>query len=462
MSDCGLTSPGGCVSDLVGGVVGDVAASAWDSVCRSFADAAVGLLKVFADAFVAFPNVDLSSGGIRSVYGISLWVAGIIAAMLLVGQVIRTAFTRDGSALAHGLVGVGKAALAFMLTLTVAGVCLQASDEIAVGIINRSFGSSQGLKDKLTGLFAMSDSTAPSLILILALVGILLVLVLWFEMLLRNAAVAVLIATSPIAAAGQVSEVTRAWWSKLVGAAAQLTVLKPVIALVFAVGFGLMGNTPTNADGSDIVTLLTGMLVLLLAAVAWPAIARFFTFAQVQVAGGAGLGAVLGFAAGRLGGGSGGPAGVDPGQFSQATEARTMAGMSTGSAGMGGASAAGGATAAAAVAGPLAIAVAGVDMAQRAVNSLTGRMEQMASHAGIQGANHHARPAGFPQQSGGWSTAASGSGRSAGTGADQLVPDGNGEAGAPAPATVMPESAAVEVPADRTVDLPKPPKQETA
>jgi hypothetical protein len=235
-----------------------------------------------------------------------------------------------------------------------------------------------------------------------------------------------------------------------------------VIALVFAVGFGLMGNTPTDADGRDIVTLLTGMLVLLLAAVAWPAVARFFTFAQVQVAGGAGLGALLGFAAGRLGGGSGGgPVGVDPSQFSQATEARTMTGMSTGSAGMGGASAAGGATAAAAaVAGPLAIAVAGVDMAQRAVNSLTGRMEQMASHAGIQGANHHARPAGFPQQSGGWSAAASGSGRSAETGPEPPAPNGNGEAGAPAPVMVMPENGAVEPAADRTVDLPKPPKQE--
>ena len=43
---------------------------------------------------------------------------------------------------------------------------------------------------------------------------ILLVLVLWFELLLRNAAIAVLVATSPIAAAGQVSESTKSWWTK--------------------------------------------------------------------------------------------------------------------------------------------------------------------------------------------------------------------------------------------------------
>jgi hypothetical protein len=443
-------------ADLLGGIAGGVASSAWESVCRSFADAAVALLKQFAVAFVAFPNLDLSSGGISAVYGISLWLAGIVAALLLIGQVIRTAVTSDGSAIAHGLVGLGKAALAFTLTLTVGQVALRAADELTVGIINGSFGSTKGLQDKLSAVFQMSGTSSASLMLILALVGIALVLVLWFELLLRNAALAVLIATSPVGAAGQVSEVTRGWWSKLLAASVQLVVLKPLIALVFAVGLKLTFDSGVSATAPDIATVLSGMVVLLLAVVAWPAVARFFTFATVSAGAGAGLGALLGFAAGRAGSGGGGPVGVNPAMFSQAAEARTMSGVSTAAVGESGAAAgssagagaagAGGLAAAGAIAGPLVVAAAGVDLAQRAVNSLTGRMEQMAGHAGIDGANPYARPAGHPQYRGGWF--GSGSRTPASTsGADAPAASSAGPQAGAAGSMPMPEFTPVQPPA---------------
>jgi hypothetical protein len=117
-----------------------------------------------------------------------------------------------------------------------------------------------------------------SLLMVLALAGIVLVVVLWVELLLRNAAIAVLIAMSPIAAAGQVSEATKTWWPRMVSATVQLIILKPIIALVFAVGFGMAGQS------SGIPALLQGLLVLALAVFAWPVIARFFTFATIQAA----------------------------------------------------------------------------------------------------------------------------------------------------------------------------------
>ena len=56
---------------------------------------------------------------------------------------------------------------------------------------------------------AWNINVQATLILIFAVVGILLTIVLWFELLLRNAAIAVLVATSPIAAAGQASRSTQ-------------------------------------------------------------------------------------------------------------------------------------------------------------------------------------------------------------------------------------------------------------
>ncbi|MEV7925433.1 conjugal transfer protein TrbL family protein [Kitasatospora sp. NPDC088779] len=404
---CGLTDPLGCIpgpSDtILGSLAGDaatnVASGAWESICKSFADAATELLKTFATAFVKIPPVDLASNGIRSVYAISLGIAGLVAALLVIVQVIRTVITHDGRPLATAAVGVGKAALAFMLTLIVASTSLVASDELTKYIVDNSLGGEKALSDKIAKLVSYTPGTAASLLLIIAIIGILLTLVLWFEMLLRNAAIAVLIATSPISAAGQVSDSTKSWWSKLVSSTVQLIILKPVIALVFALGFNIAG------DSKDLQTTLSGMLILMLAALAWPAIARFFSFASVQVGGGAGLAALLGFAGGRLSAPAGPASGASPDSFGQESASRTMSNFASkgggaaagGAGGAGGAGAAAGGAGAAAAAGPVGvIAAAGVRLAQQAANSLAGGMEKMAGHAGVQGANPYAaQPAGY-------------------------------------------------------------------
>ncbi|HEY1914359.1 MAG TPA: hypothetical protein VGH27_02175 [Streptosporangiaceae bacterium] len=442
-----LVSPN--VGSTVGGAVGGFVGSAWDAVCQSFTVAASQLLDAFGKAFVAIPPVDVESAGVRNVYGLSLGLAALIAALLLLGQVIRTAFTHDGSALAQGLVGVGKAALAFLLTLTVAGTALLSADELTSFIVTQTFGSTQALAAKIAGLVAWDQADSATLLLIFAVIGILLVIVLWFEMLLRNAAIAVLVATSPIAAAGQVSDATKGWWPKLAASTTQLIILKPVIALVFCLGFSLTGQS------SDIETLLTGMLVLLLAVVAWPAIARFLPFTSIQIGGGAGLGAILGFAAGRATGPGGAPAGIDPDEFSRVAEARTMAGLEGGAAAQRGAALAGAGRTAlpggAAAAGPAGLVAAGLGMAQRAVNSLAGRMEQMAGHAGIQGANPYTQPAGTPRYSGGglpsWGGSPSAASFPAGTAPAEAAP-----AEPPPPAPAAPHSASL--PTEATTPVP--------
>lgn len=392
-----FTNPAACVAGFIADAGGKIASGAWEAVCKSFADAAASLLGEFAKAFVSIPPVDLTSDGVRSAYGVSLGIAGMVAGILILAQVIRTAVTHDGSPVAQAVVGLGKALLAFTLTLTIGATALRASDELTQWIVVRTFGSTQAMTDRIGKLVNWNTSVSATLLFVMAIIGILLTIVLWFEMLLRNAAIAVLVATSPIAAVGQMSEGTKHWWSRLVSATIQLIILKPVIALVFCLGLSMTGQA------NDVPTLLSGMLVLLLAAVAWPAIARFFTFASVHVGGGAGLGAVIGFAAGRGTAVNAAGPGMNPADFARMSEARTMSavgaragGSAMASGGAAAGAAAGGAKGAAAAFGPIGAAVvAGASVAQRAANSLTGRMEGMAGHAGIPGANPYAQPAGY-------------------------------------------------------------------
>jgi hypothetical protein len=391
-------NPIDCISDAAS----SVASSAWDMVCKSFADAADQLLKAFAQAFASMPNIDVTSPGVRNVYAISMGIAGFVAVLILLGQVVRTAITHDGTPVATALVGVGKTALSFMLILVFTNAALLASDNITQSIIKQSFGSIDAMSAKLGSLAAFGSAgggVSMTLLLFVSVLALLATVVLWLELLIRNAALAVLVATSPISAVGQMSQATKEWWTKLCTACIQLIILKPVIALVFALGFNL------SAGSKDIQGLLIGILVLLLAVFAWPVIGRLFTFASVQVGAAGGLGAMLGFAAGRTASAAGGaPTGIPPEQFARQSEARTMSAMSgragssaaAGAPAMAGAGAGGaGAKAAAGAAlGPMGIAAAGLSMAQKGVNALGGRMEQMAGHAGMYPTGPYSHPAG--------------------------------------------------------------------
>lgn len=315
-----LTNLTGCLGGPAGGHAATAAATAgggasgWNAICQSFAKAAQQLLGSFARSFTSIPPVNLSYAGVRSVYGLSLEIAAAIAALLLMIQVIRTVLAHDSSAIAQGLTGVGKAALAFVLTLGAAATALRASDEVTSWIIARTFGSPQALSHRLAGLVSFNPKVSASLLLILALLGILLTLALWAQLLVRNVAVTVLVAVSPVAAAGQVAHASQQWWRKLLRATIGLIVLKPAVALIFVVGLNLPGTS------GAVEKPLAGMLVLLLAGIAWPVMTRAAAVAEVYVTGGALAG---GRGAGRAAAVA--PGGVDPTEFSRVAEARTMA-----------------------------------------------------------------------------------------------------------------------------------------
>jgi hypothetical protein len=434
---CGITDPLSCVGTLAA----SEATRTWDAICVSFAIAADSLLKVFAQVFAAIPPVDLASPAVKNVYAICLGIAAAIAAVMLLCQVIRTAFTRDGSALAEGLTGIGKAALAIMLTLVITSAAVTAADSLTGYIIDRSFGSAAGLTAHLTTLLSYVGTTGhslaelaggASLLLLLAVLGIALILVLWFELLLRNAAIAVLVATSPIAAVGMASAASRAWWPRMAWATGQLIAVKPIMALIFATGFSLTGGSSNGIE-----TLLAGMLILLLAAVAWPVIARFLTFSAAGASGSAGLGVVLGFVAGRLSGGGGLPGGGMPGQAGAGGDAAGAAsGEAAGGGAAGGGAAAAGLAAGGAAAGVLALVASGIQAAHRASTALAGRMDDVAGNADLAppGSGHRPQPEAARTRPGsGSATGQKGSSRAAGQAGSRAPGSGTAEAGWPEP-----------------------------
>src|ERR1700739_5034533 len=145
---CNLWEPWTCGQQVIGGAANTAAGQGWDAICQAFADAASGLFKAFGDAFTRITDVNLASSGVASPYGIMLVIAFSVAALLVFGQVIRTALTHDGSGLAQALSGVAKAFLARLLTAAVATAGLAAADTTTRYIVNASFGSQQALASR--------------------------------------------------------------------------------------------------------------------------------------------------------------------------------------------------------------------------------------------------------------------------------------------------------------------------
>jgi hypothetical protein len=154
-----VSDPLSCAGQAVTGAVTAAIPSARDAVCKSFAEAAEDIFKAFGAAFAALPSLNLASAGITSAYGISLAIAGTVAALLIFGQVIRTVWTQDGSGMAQAIAGVGKAVLAWLLTAAVATAALEAADEITRFIVTQTFGSQQALAVRLGTLVNWAEVT---------------------------------------------------------------------------------------------------------------------------------------------------------------------------------------------------------------------------------------------------------------------------------------------------------------
>ena len=171
-------------------------------------------------------------------------------------------------------------------------ILLALADGLTTAIITQSWGSTAAFTEELAKVATFQAPGGDALVLIFGLVGVLATLLLFVEMLIRGAGIFIVTATAPIGAAGLVLPETAGWWRKLVSAELALIFVKPIIALVYALGFTALNWAGGPGHSKDAIVLtLTGLLILAAAAVAPFAVAKLFSFYDGQIAqfGAAGL-----------------------------------------------------------------------------------------------------------------------------------------------------------------------------
>ncbi|MFE7751373.1 hypothetical protein [Streptomyces sp. NPDC057428] len=285
------------------GKISELASDALQEAARYIGKAVVWLLEEFAEIFNSSSTIDLSRTGIDSVTGVMTSLSLVIATFLLLLQFGKVAVSQRGEPAATAVIGLAKWAVISSVYVLATQTALSWSDAVSTWIINYTFDgggsgeadATEAMQHQLGTLFGglitggggaatvgtaliTGEGVAAAAVGVVIVVGIICILAiaaLWLEVLLRQAGIMILVATMPVVLAGQLSDSTQEWWPKARNALIALILMKPMIVLCFAIGFGAM------AEGQGVQNMFVGLVIFILACFAWPVLAKFMTFSTV-------------------------------------------------------------------------------------------------------------------------------------------------------------------------------------
>ncbi|MCB0912133.1 MAG: hypothetical protein KDB60_11020 [Propionibacteriaceae bacterium] len=285
-----------------------IVTDAWTAAWLSVWNAGLWVLRLVLSWMDAWLTPDLSADGPgHDLYQVTFWIAGVLVVVLLVVQLGIAAGRRDGRGLARAGVGLAQFAvltggwLAYTVAVTVAvGGLTRSVMEQLLGVT--SWNSWQ----PWTGLDTKQISDA-GLATVLGLLGLLM----WIAaighllvILARDAALMVLVATGPIAAAGLVTEGTRAWFWKAFRWFHAAVATPLLVVIVTGVGTKLVEGVAAGKTGSveaSVGTMLPGIVLICIAVISPVALFKLLAFVDPGTSSGASMRAGLQAAGGIQG-----------------------------------------------------------------------------------------------------------------------------------------------------------------
>ncbi|MEE6289296.1 hypothetical protein V2J52_16705 [Georgenia sp. MJ173] len=186
--------------------------------------------------------------------------------------------------------------------VTMVSLLVTAADSFSVWIINSSLEcdvttDSACFGENMLNLLALTtNSTAGGLgallVIILGLIAILGAAIQILLMVARGGMLVILTGILPLAASFTNTEMGKGWFKKCVAWLVAFILYKPAAAIVYAAAFQLVGTDVFSDDGTGLLAVLTGLMLMIIALFAMPALMRFVTPMVGALAGGAAGGAV--------------------------------------------------------------------------------------------------------------------------------------------------------------------------
>jgi len=296
MPDCGL-NPVCHGADLLGDAVGGVAGSAIDALADAVTEAvgkavaSVGTLWVK----VGTPNLTTTDGGSTPSDAVgflqgSLWwymaAAAVLSVIIAGAKMAWEGRAEPGRDLLKSLLTLVVVAGA---GLTAISLAVAAADGFAKWIIDSSLdGTDFGTNvTRLLGLDAI-HGFGVMIVIVLGLAAFVASLIQIGLMVMRGGMLVILAGILPLSAAATNTEWGRTWFKKCVAWLVAFILYKPAAAIVYATAFRLSGSDVFGGDG--LMNAISGLVLMVLALVALPALMRFVTPMVAAMASGGGFG----------------------------------------------------------------------------------------------------------------------------------------------------------------------------
>ena len=239
----------------------DVAADGVTAMMMGLWSAAMWLLKMafkILDRFV-IPNVQ--DPDLTHLYEVTLWISLVMAVLIAFGQIGVAVIRRDGRGFGTLLAGIVQYGAVVSCWIMVCGGLIAATAGLTSGILHAlldvndfsGYAAGDDWVDTVSGTVeAATLGVCAIFVLIPAAFGYLVI------MLVRAAALLILTATMPIAAAGALSEGTKSWMWKSIRWFLASCLMSPLLALVLGLGVQIAhAGFPDGAEKQNVELLGT-------------------------------------------------------------------------------------------------------------------------------------------------------------------------------------------------------------
>ncbi|UQX05423.1 hypothetical protein [Streptomyces sp. RerS4] len=245
------------------------------------------------------PSLDLKATGLfgrdATLAGMLTWLGLLIAAAGVMWQFARAALTGQARHAGRALLGWVENLVVSACGVGLFGLLLTASDALTTGLVGATFRGGD-LFDRVLKTMVPAGVLNPILVLGLLLVILLAGLVQLVLVFLRQSAIPIICLLLPLASAGRAGGAsTRKWLPNLITTGLAVVAYKPLLALLFCIGFSEFGHSQTLTEW------LRGCATLILAILAPGPLMKIFAPFGAAVGDGmatGGAGGALGAAAG--------------------------------------------------------------------------------------------------------------------------------------------------------------------
>ncbi len=294
--------------ETMGSIAGRIVVEGWTAAMLAVWNSGLWVLRLVLGWVDSLLTPDLSEHGpAGELYRVTFWLAAALLLILGLVQLGIAAAKRDGRELARALIGLAQFALVWAAWIGYTVLIVAAAGGLSRSLMESLLNVTSWRDWQPWTPIEVKDITDAATATILGVLGILV----WIAaiahivlMLTRAAALMVIVATTPISAAGLATETTRVWFWKSLRWFHAAALTPPVTIMVTGIGMQFATGVATGQSSgalASIATAIPAVVLICIASFAPLALFKLLAFVDPGTASGAAMRAGLAASGGLQG-----------------------------------------------------------------------------------------------------------------------------------------------------------------